>query len=241
MSWQLGLKNWIAIAPGVSSPEQWRGWLTHPVLNLDGLDPELFKAIPPLLRRRLSTAGKLALTAMMQLNSEANTASLFASRHGDITVTYKLLRSIAEEQPMSPNNFSLAVHNAIGGLYTMYAQNTAPLSAIAVKKNLFLAALIEASAQIQERQQDLVCVIYDVPLPQFYQTTVAGPSFPFCVALHLGTHATQTLSLKQTLHEHPDSPKTEIEELAQFMALLVKSSPYTCQLQGKSEWLVTLN
>ena len=50
---------------------------------------------------------------------------VYASRHGETTRNFALLSDTAEQQPLSPTQFSLSVHNAIIGLWSIFQGDSA--------------------------------------------------------------------------------------------------------------------
>jgi hypothetical protein len=179
---KLKLESWSALAPGMEDIESWRAWFQDEAKRDTQNDssPKL-KDIPPLLRRRFSTLGKYAAGAVLNQQLDASQlATVFASRHGDTPLTLSLLEDIGRHQPLSPTGFSLAVHNAVGGLLSIAKNDQSAMTAIASTENLVLSTFHEALAQLQSYKQ-VLCVIYDVPLPDLY--TAFSDSLPFPLAI----------------------------------------------------------
>lgn len=179
------LQSWNAFAPGLESHQAWREWLLHP----SDLSPELgktsLKQIPPMLRRRFTELGRCAAGAALPLLEGIDSIpGVFASRHGDTPLTLSLLEGIAEGEPMSPTGFSLAVHNALSGLLSIARKDVSEVTAIAATENLIPNALIEAVTQLQD-QPRVLCVIYDLPLPELYKPYSDSTPFPCAVAMIL--------------------------------------------------------
>lgn len=185
------IESWKAIAPGLETRADWEQWLRNPVAIDAPLGKIALAGVPAMLRRRFSTLGKCAMAAAMPLADDiAEIPSIFASRHGDTPLSLTLLEGIARDEPMSPTSFSLAVHNAISGLFSIVRKDTSAVTAIAAMEGLVLQTLFEALGQLQSCDR-LLCVIYDIPLPDFYQVhrdEVAEP-FPHAIAMVLGNHA----------------------------------------------------
>ncbi len=179
------LQSWNAFAPGLESHHAWREWLLHPSdLPLE-LGKTSLKQIPPMLRRRFTPLGRCAAGAALPVLSDIDAIpGVFASRHGDTPLTLSLLEGIANGEPMSPTGFSLAVHNALSGLLSIARKDVSEVTAIAAMENLIPNALIEAATQLQEQPQ-VLCVIYDVPLPELYQAYSDSVDFPCAVAMIL--------------------------------------------------------
>lgn len=185
------IETWAAIAPGLETAADWEQWLRNPVAIDQPLGKIDMTAVPPLLRRRFSTLGKSAMGAALPLVAEvAEIPSIFASRHGDTPLSLSMLQAIARGEPMSPTSFSLAVHNAVSGLFSILRKDTSAVTAIAAMQGLVLQTLFEALGQLQSCDR-LLCVIYDIPLPELYQHCRTEPAepFPWAVAMILGNHA----------------------------------------------------
>ncbi|RTE65951.1 hypothetical protein EH243_09725 [Amphritea opalescens] len=179
------LQSWNAFAPGLDSQSAWREWLLHPSDLPSELGKTSLKQIPPMLRRRFTPLGRCAAGAALPILEGVDAIpGVFASRHGDTPLTLSLLEGIASGEPMSPTGFSLAVHNALSGLLSIARKDVSEVTAIAATENLIPNALIEAATQLQE-SSSVLCVIYDVPLPELYQPYSDSVDFPCAVAMIL--------------------------------------------------------
>ena len=192
------LESWAALAPGLETRDDWRQWLQNPVAIEQPLGKVTLGAVPPMLRRRFNTVGKCAMAASLPLvEGIDNIPSVFASRHGDTELSFSLLRSIGSEEPMSPTSFSLAVHNAVAGLFSIARKDTSAVTAIAAVQGLVLQALFEAIGQLQHTER-VLCVIYDIPLPDFYRQHFDDEDvpFPYAVAMILNRAGGQSFRLE---------------------------------------------
>jgi hypothetical protein len=194
------VESWSAIAPGLESRDDWERWLQHPVAINEPLGKIPLKNIPALLRRRFNTLGKCAMGAAMPLvEGIPAIPSIFASRHGDTELTFSLLEAMGQGEPMSPTGFSLAVHNAVSGLFSIARNDTSEVTSIAAMEGLVLQTLFEAIGQLQSTEK-VLCVIYDTPLPDFYKKYCSDvtESFPYAIAMILGSKVGISCSLEQT-------------------------------------------
>jgi hypothetical protein len=192
------IESWSAIAPGLETSADWEQWLHNPIAIDGTLGKVNMTAVPALLRRRFSPLGKAAMATAMPLVEElAEIPSIFASRHGDTALSLSLLQGIARGDPMSPTSFSLAVHNAVSGLFSIARKDTSAVTAIAAMDGLLLQTLFEAVGQLQSCER-LLCVVYDIPLPDFYQTQrdQAAIPFPWALAMILGNHQGDNFQLE---------------------------------------------
>ncbi len=158
---------WIAQSPTIQTPEDWQAWNEEQSLAVQKTSPSP-KSIPAMLRRRLSPLGKLALSCFEQLPENQANSAVFCSEHGEVERTVSLLSGIARGDDMSPSNFSVSVHNAIAGIYSIAHKYHGAINAICAGPNSLFATLIEAYGLIQSGHEQVACLVYDEPLPDIY-------------------------------------------------------------------------
>ena len=191
------IESWAAIAPGLETRESWHYWLRHPEVVSETPGKVSLEKVPPMLRRRLGTLGKCAMAAALQvLNDDAPIPGIFSSRHGDTALTLSLLEDMGRDEPMSPTGFSLAVHNAVSGLFSIVRKDTSMVTSLAAMEGLVLQTLLEAAGQLQVSDR-VLCVIYDIPLPALYRRYCAGNDFPYAIAMILSHTGGVTYSIEQ--------------------------------------------
>lgn len=216
------IKAWSAWAPGLDTPEDWQHWAAG--RKSIGGDPDNghnslpnVQAIPAMLRRRLSSLGKVALATAMPLLEQVTTPTptVLVSRHGDLNRTVTLLTDLARAEELSPTHFSLSVHNAIGGLLSITRNDPSSITALACGFDDVSTALLEAQAILSERGcGQVLCLIYDEPIPAVYrQETLILPTHPYAVALMLGAEASSASDICVNLQlEAGHTEVTEGEE-----------------------------
>ena len=232
------LESWNAIAPGLDNQQAWAEWLQDPTPIEAPLGKLDLGAVPAMLRRRFNTLGKCAMAAALPLVQDIERIpSIFASRHGDTELSLAMLSDIGREDPLSPTQFSLAVHNAISGLFTIARKDTSEVTAIAAMQGLVLQTLFEALGQLQQRER-VLCVIYDIPLPEFYlrHSLEPGESFPFAVAMILARAGSEENALQLAPAENETSTDSEFMHL---MRLLCGVSDQALLGQVEALWRVT--
>jgi hypothetical protein len=176
------IEAWAAIAPGLESQGDWQRWLQKPDVIDEPMGKVSLNQFPAMLRRRFGALGKCAMGAALPIvEPDEAIPSIFASRYGDMALTLTLLEDIARNEPMSPTGFSLAVHNAVSGLFTIGRNDTSAVTSIAAMEGLMLQTLFEAIGQLQNVNK-VLCVVYDVPLPDFFQHYSCGELFPYALA-----------------------------------------------------------
>jgi hypothetical protein len=132
---------------------------------------DTLSAMPPLLRRRASPAGKMALQAAYDALANRETSEIptvFCSRHGECARSVELLSDLAQQLPLSPTAFSLSVHNATGGLFSIARGDRSNSLALAAGCSTIEHAAIEACGLLADGAAAVLLVAADGPLPAMY-------------------------------------------------------------------------
>jgi hypothetical protein len=154
-----------AWAPGVSDAAAWAAWAAAPVVFGAG-DEAPVKQMAPMLRRRAGALGKMALEVAYQcLDGRTDVPTVFCSRHGDVGRALDLLGELAQDAPLSPTGFGLAVHNASAGLFSIARADRANHIAVAAGSSSVEHAVIEACGLLADGAPMVLLVVYDCPLP----------------------------------------------------------------------------
>ena len=180
--------------------------------------------VPPMQKRRLGKLARLVFAAVDGARHDSGLGYsqgpvIFSSLMGEIRRTQGILESIAAAEPVSPAAFSLSVHNAIAGLWSMLRGNTAPMLALSPPVGSPVPGLIEASGMLLDGQDDGVTVVFfEEDFPAFYHPFTAGPAAAFALALHL------------------QAPGDELDERALALQLQRQESDLDCP-----DWLSALD
>ncbi|RLA06754.1 MAG: 3-oxoacyl-ACP synthase [Gammaproteobacteria bacterium] len=208
------IKGWSAWMPGIHALEEWKAWAAGHAIPQAGSRPDV-SGIPPMLRRRLSSLGKMALSVAFPLLEDVDTdiPYVFSSRHGELERTVGLLKSLAGQEPLSPTQFSLSVHNAIAGVMSIATKNPSSITALSADLS---TTLLEAVAIMDEQSsQHLLCVVYDEPVPEIYAGQEGSPRHPFAIAFLVAPAPSSTetgprqgndLHLTFSICKNPDTP-----------------------------------
>jgi len=183
----------------------------NPVINLDGHQEIAFSKtelpklddLKPMQRRRLSPFAKLAMHCALEVTKHEKQAlvSVFSSRHGDLHKTSTMLHDLALGEDISPTAFSLSVHNAVAGLFTIFTQNTQASTTVSAGKDTFLMALVEAYIRLKTGQHQQVLLVHsDQVLPSPYSQFADELQIDHAVALILTKDdlAGQRISIKKS-------------------------------------------
>jgi Beta-ketoacyl synthase, N-terminal domain len=184
---QFSISKWSAWAPGVHGLSQWQQWQQgQRGIASDDSVPAL-KQVPAMLRRRLSRLSRMSLQVVYDCAEDHHQVrTVFTSPHGEIHRTKKLLDDMVAGERMSPMGFSLSVHNTASGLYSIASGNKAPSTAMAAGTDCLESAVIEAVAQLnRDSASQVLVVLADEPLPEFYAPFEQDRAVPFALGLLL--------------------------------------------------------
>lgn len=169
--------------------QDWRAWTPHREADgesrLDTRDKPAGKAIPSMLRRRLNLLGRAVCDMLSDLDPDADSVVLHASRHGDGERTLEMLYGLNEGEPLSPARFGLSVHNAIAGVYSIASGNRRSQQAIAASGGEWAALIAEARGYLADTHSSVVVVFSDQPVPLRF-AAYAPESCSAAVALRIG-------------------------------------------------------
>lgn len=241
-SFQIAISDWAAFSPQRMQRDQWLSWA-------EGAEPAEVGSYKPdlpwvkaMLRRRLSPMGRAALWAAGQLLDDQRpdpVTTVFASRHGEVGRTVKLMRELAVQAPLSPASFSLSVHNAIGGIHSIANEVRSPITAISAGPDTLCAALLEAYTQLASSVHsggEALCVFYDDPLPEPLGGFDGEPAHIQALALRVAlTDAEKSIPLSFALTEAPESAGNDSQGGAQvdrFLRFLLCADQGSLSLVG---------
>lgn len=162
------VRRWVAWAGGLEDAEAWERWCHAPsplaAAGRPGLD-----FLPPLFRRRCSPLSRLMLHvayAAAGAGGVARLPAVFASRYGELGLTFSLLQSLARAEPVTAAGFTHSIHNTQVGLFSIAAGNREMASAVSAGPDTFTYGMIEALA-LAERAGGgpALVVMADEPVP----------------------------------------------------------------------------
>ena len=166
--------------------------------------------VPAMQRRRLSPFAKIALYVAHQVNQnhDEDMPMVFSSRHGDLHKTSDLLGELALDNELSPTAFSLSVHNAVAGLYSILTNNKSAINAMAAGQDSVFMALVDAYARLKSGICNKVLLVHvDQALPPAYDGFKDEKQIDHAVAfvLSLDESIKSSFNLKFDAHENIDS------------------------------------
>lgn len=169
--------------------------------------------IPSLLRRRLSPLGKGMLHCAGRVSEGmGELRSVFASQHGEPSRALPILSDLAQGLETSPTQFSMNVHNAIAGIWSIVRGDRSASTALAAGYETFGWGLLEAHALHQAHGGAPVLFVYgDDRLPELLTGYEPLQAPLHAIALMLGLPAQRTLVLQRgdsALRPSPDLPQS---------------------------------
>ncbi|EZI29727.1 MULTISPECIES: beta-ketoacyl synthase chain length factor [Pseudomonas] len=180
------IAQWRAWAPGLESADDWHAWSQAPAL-LPASDacPDV-SFLPAMQRRRLSRLARMAFSVGWPLAEGLPDLPLvFISRHGETPRTLDILSDLANDQPLSPTQFSLSVHNAVIGLWSILRNETAEMTALAAAGDGLEHGMLEAAALLNEGAPAVLLVISEEQPPDAYAGWISDVPFPYALGLLL--------------------------------------------------------
>jgi hypothetical protein len=194
--------------------------------------------IPALLRRRLSRAARGMLHCAHRVApSDEGLRTVFASRHGEMHRTLAILKELHDGAPASPALFSLSVHNAVAGLWSIAHGSRGASSAVAAGPDTFGWGLMEACAASRAEPGQQVLYVYgDDRLPDMFQPYVTPEGGMHALALLLGRPGARRMRVSWDPDGRDDTPG--ISQSRHFIQALFGrggGKPWTAQ-GGAWEW-----
>ncbi|BDU22476.1 beta-ketoacyl synthase chain length factor [Dyella sp. GSA-30] len=184
---ELRIEQWRAWAPGLEDEAAWQAWARNPALPDVAETQPSCDFLPAMQRRRLSRLARMTLDVAWPLCAEGEQLPfVFASRHGETPRTFALLSDVAAEQPLSPTQFGLSVHNAIAGQWSMLRGQRGESVAIAGEADTFEHAMVEAAGLLGDATPSVLVVIAEERPPAAYDTWIDDVPFSYALALRVG-------------------------------------------------------
>ena len=227
-SFSLPLAAWEAWPPGPRTQPERAAQSGSPT---DAAD---IAFVDPMLRRRLGPVARMALNVAHRcLGGRAGVPMIFASRHGELARTLTMLNALATGEDVSPAAFSLSVHNAAAGVFSIARQDTAPATAIAAGDETLGMALVEARARLSAATPSILLVYADAPAPELYQADIAAAESPHALALLLDLNHPPCLQVSTRPATGEPSGDTMSQRL---LELLSRQAPHAQWTGQRTHW-----
>ena len=155
-------------------------------------------AVEPLLRRRLSALGKGMIHCATRASADHGPLrSVFASRHGEPARALPMLEDLAAGQDISPTQFSMNVHNAMAGIWSIARQDRSAATAVGAGPETFGWGLLEAFGLHQADGEPVLFVFGDDVLPEAFASLGAEQTPLHAAGLLIGAPASLWLVVRR--------------------------------------------
>ncbi|MEQ7919670.1 beta-ketoacyl synthase chain length factor [Xanthomonas sp. WHRI 1810A] len=208
------IAQWRAWAPGLTCVDDWQRWSQHPTQVESGDQMPDVSFLPAIHRRRLGRLARMAFSVGWPLaQGQQQLPLVFVSRHGETPRTFEILSDLAANQPLSPTQFSLSVHNAVIGLWSILRGETSEMTALACAGDGLEHGVIEAVAMLAEGAPAVLLVVAEETPPAAYAPWVDDVPFAYALGLlltpgdqwqlSLSAHAPQPSDAMRDKWPHP--------------------------------------
>ena len=230
-STKFGVKAWSAWSSSLSTQEDWLAWAKNP-FTPNGEDKPKVEGMQPINRRRLKRLGSMALGAAYSL-PEVSSPIIFCSKLGESERCYELLKELTETGALSPQSFSLAVHNAIPSLYTIDKKLNSNVLAISSEAGVF-SAIVEALGLFACGEQMVRIIVAEEAVPGEYRQYCDFTDESYAYAIDLVPAGDVSLSFSRDAEHSLDSVELSTN-LQAFQFLLTGDRLCKCVI-GKTSW-----
>jgi len=187
-----------------------------------GAAPEL-KFVEPMLRRRLGPLGRMLLQVAHECAGDPGGMRhalrvVLASQHGELSYAVSMLRALAAGEPVSPATFSLSVHNAPAGLFSIVRGDRSPSTAVAAGEETLAQGLVEAAAELDESDEPVLFLYGDAPLPGEYRGFAERPDPQRALALLLERRAGRSVTLESAPAQGAPSGEQQADAFFRHLA-----------------------
>lgn len=230
MKLAFNLVDWQACAPGLSEAGQWMAWGKAAAVVDTAAQIAKSTHLPMMTARRLASGSRLAVDSALAVLARTQVDALvFASRHGELERNFSILTNLAEQQPVSPTDFAMSVHNAAVGNATITAKKPLVSSSVSAGRDTFGQGLVEVAAFHFAGYQRVLLVDFDGAIPAFYQPYLSHEpaGFPFAVALLL--EAGSQLRVESAPAEQKESYRADLPQSLAFLHGWLSEAPaFSC-------------
>ncbi len=141
--------------------------------------------------RRMSRLTRMSLAVAMDCCRQAGISAadvpiVFASRHGEMSVTVDLLEQLTAGEALSPTNFSGSVHHTALGHLTIAAANRQVTRAVAGGEASFCYGFLDAMGLLTENKgSPVLLVAADDVVPPPFADLIGKTNVPYAAAFLL--------------------------------------------------------
>ena len=232
------IKGWQAWAPGISSHQDWLAWCAQPHVIESTTETADVSFLPALQRRRLSPLARMAFHVGWPLAEQMPAQPLvFCSRHGETPRNLQLLTSLAAQEDLSPTHFSLSVHNAVAGLWSIFRNDTSEMTSIAGVEDGLEHALLEAQLLLAGGAPSVLVIIAEDQQPEAYLPWIDDVPFAYALALQVMAGETWQLELSTVTERNAtDASADSWPHALQLLPLLLEKEKQLLVHTAQRQW-----
>ncbi|MFU2316150.1 beta-ketoacyl synthase chain length factor [Rahnella sp. PCH160] len=235
MKFSLDILDWRAVAPGVNNCADWIQWAQ--CSGADAFSGEIPKSeqIPMMSARRMSIGSRFAVDVGLSLLAKHQVdAAIFSSQHGELERSWRILHALAEDDAISPTEFSMSVHNTAAGWLTIISKNPLPVTSLAAGKDSFQQGLLEAQAMLSGDASRIMLVDFEGEIPSLYTESVNSEFLPYAMAIIVT--AGDTLQC-QRISKADKADLSVLPQALQFLRGYLSSTPlFTVSADNRHHW-----
>jgi hypothetical protein len=195
--------------------------------------------LPMMQRRRLSPLAKAACAVAWRSRvTEGEMPAVFYSAHGESRYYFEMLTDMAAGEAISPGRFSLSVHNAIAGQFSLHSESVLPYVAMAGGSEGMFAAFMEAAGMLLEVPK-VMLVCYEQPLPEAYHPYMNSPDNTWALSMVLAK-SNQPGQQLQLLREPSDGPGGLPAEQAELIRHILTGQRHGSHRFDHARWCWSL-
>jgi len=189
--------------------------------------------MPALLRRRAERLGRMALAVLYQ-STDATTPIVYCSRYGELGRVVTLLNELAASGSVSPQGFSVSVHNAMAGLYSIATRGHENIQSLAAGPGTPFAGLVDAAGLLADGTPRVRLVWCEEPVPPVFAPFAEPSDAAYAVLLEL--EAGRDIAFEWLAPAGPVSALPPALALLAFLLgdaqeALVNAGPEACRLR----------
>ncbi|MCP4412683.1 MAG: beta-ketoacyl synthase chain length factor [Gammaproteobacteria bacterium] len=230
------LDSWSAWSSSMRNSSDWIDWANNKDF-IPSSTPLDISMVPAMKRRRMSNLTKMAFATALDCtkNTELTPICVFASQHGELTKTVKILNTLVTEEDVSPTDFSLSVNNTALGLYSIFTDNKKPATTVAAGEDTFGFALLEACIYMSRfPEQPVLLIFFDEPLPSPLSEFKNNPYEAFSIALLLSFSGKSNISMN---FEYNDAEITDgLNHGAEFLKFYLSDNKTGLTTSSRISW-----
>lgn len=208
--------------------ERWAAWSEgDPAPRVDFL--------LPLQRRRVSPLARMVLDVVWRVVPPAeHLPTVFASRHGEVSSTHRMLTQLVAHEPLSAAEFSHSVHNSIVGQASIFRHDRSESVAVSAGADTLPSGFIEAAGLLLDHERVLLA-IYDEPVPEPYLKEMPTETERWALAVLL-TRAPANVVLERQAQRDP-SAMVRAAEVGRALPALFSGGDPVRQSGEQSDWV----